>query len=62
MYIKENFYAKLEQLREEQLDEAKKPKPLKMTRKQEEDKSIPNSLAAYRDRIYKARMKQLRSK
>jgi hypothetical protein len=35
------------------------PKP-KLTPRDEQDKKIPNSLASYRDRIYKARMKALK--
>lgn len=48
---------------EDSLDEAKKekkkPEPIKLTPEQENDPKIPYSVAAYRDRIYKARLKQL---
>lgn len=45
---------------EESVNEAKKPKPVNLTPKQEQDKTIPNSLASYREKIYQARLKQLR--
>jgi hypothetical protein len=40
--------------------EEKKPKPVKLTPKQEQDKTIPSSMAYYREKIYQARLKQLR--
>lgn len=38
------------------------PGGFRLSREQEQDKSIPSSAAAYRERIYQARTKRLRSK
>lgn len=65
MNIKERFYANLEMIREETEQKSKSKKKKKrslpsMSREMERDKSIPNSLEAYRDRMYQARKKMLR--
>lgn len=54
-----NYDALLEQRLTEAKKEDKKP-VAKLTAKDEKDKKIPNSMASYADRIYKARTKALR--
>lgn len=44
-----------------QMDEEKKPKPVNLTPRQQQDKTIPSSVASYAEKIYRARMKQLRA-
>jgi hypothetical protein len=43
------------------IKEDKKPKPVNLTPQQQHDKTIPSSMAAYREKIYQARLKQLRA-
>ncbi len=48
-------------LRRKVMEEEKKPKPVNLTPKQQQDKTIPSSVASYAEKIYRARMKQLRA-
>lgn len=43
------------------IKEEKKPKPVNLTPRQQQDKTIPSSVASYAEKIYRARMKQLRA-
>jgi hypothetical protein len=43
------------------MKEEKKPKTVNLTPQQQHDKTIPSSMAAYREKIYQARLKQLRA-